>query len=62
MKHQNDLEPVLTVKEIAELHNVSERTVRRRIETGELTAIRDGRLIRVRARDLRAYQLARLLK
>jgi excisionase family DNA binding protein len=57
----NQPERLLTIKEVANLQQTCERTIRRRIASGELPAIRDGRLIRVRARDLRAYQLQRLI-
>jgi len=59
MRDQHDR--LLTVKEVAKIQNTCERTVRRRIASGELPAVRDGRLLRVRPRDLRAYQLQRLL-
>jgi excisionase family DNA binding protein len=54
-------ERLLTIKEVAQIQQTCERTIRRRIASGELPAIRDGRLIRVRPRDLRVYQLQRLL-
>ena len=46
----NQPERLLTIKEVAKIQQTCERTVRRRIASGELPAIRDGRLIRVRAR------------
>jgi excisionase family DNA binding protein len=52
---------LLTIREVATIQKTCERTVRRRIAAGELPAVRDGRLLRVRARDLRFYQLQRLL-
>lgn len=62
MKRETDPpERLLTIKEVAQIQQTCERTIRRRIASGELLAIRDGRLIRVRPRDLRAYQLQRLL-
>ena len=57
----NQPERLLTIKEVAKIQQTCERTVRRRIASGELPALRDGRLIRVRARDLRAYQLQHLI-
>jgi excisionase family DNA binding protein len=48
-------EPLLTIKQAAELLNMSEKTVRRRIETKDLPVIRDGGSIRIRPDDLRAY-------
>jgi len=54
------LEPLMTIKEVAVALKASEKTVRRRIRDAELLAVRDGRLIRVRPVDLRAYIAARL--
>ena len=62
MKKPADLERLLTVAEVAEVMGTCERTVRRRIDSGDLPALRDGRLLRVRPSDLRAYQLQRLLR
>ena len=55
-----DLERLLTLGEVAELERVSVRTVRRWIERGALPAVRTGRLLRVRPRDLQTYRLRRL--
>jgi len=60
-KQQYDVERLLTVKEVAHLENTCERTIRRRIASGELPAIRYGRQLRVRPRDLQGYRLRRLL-
>jgi excisionase family DNA binding protein len=57
----NEPDRLLTIREVAEIQKTCERTVRRRIAAGELLAVRDGRLLRVRARDLRMYQFQRLL-
>jgi excisionase family DNA binding protein len=46
----------LTVTELAERHNVSTKTVRRRIADGELHAHRLGRLLRVSEEDLALYE------
>lgn len=46
---------LLTVSETAEHLGVSVKTVRRRIEAGELPVIRDGRLVRVHPEDLYRY-------
>jgi excisionase family DNA binding protein len=62
MKKPNDLERLLTVAEVAEDLNACERTIRRRIASGALPALRDGRLLRVRPSDLRCYQFQRLLR
>lgn len=48
-------EPLLTVKEVAAGMKASEKTIRRRIASGELVAIRDGRLVRIRPKDYRSY-------
>ena len=60
-KQHDDLERLLTVREVAHLENTCTRTIRRRIASGELPAIRYGRGFRIRPRDLRAYRLRRLL-
>ncbi len=60
MKSETEkLEPLLTVTEIAKQLNVSTKTVRRRINAGNLPAIHDGGVVRVRPEDLRAYIAAR---
>lgn len=48
-------EPLLTVDEVAERLNVSTKTVRRWIKTGELPAYRLGRQIRISEKDLRRF-------
>jgi excisionase family DNA binding protein len=48
-------ERFLSVAEVAKRLGVSEKTVRRKIETGDLTAHRVGKLIRVREHVLTAY-------
>ncbi len=53
-------EPLMTVKEVAAAMNASEKTIRRRIETGDLPVIRDGRLIRIRPKDYRWYLESKL--
>jgi len=60
-RDDNEPDRLLTIREVAEIQKICVRTVRRRIAAGELPAVRDGRLLRVRARDLRRYQLQRLL-
>jgi excisionase family DNA binding protein len=50
---------LLTVKEVAELDNCSEKTVRRAIETGLLDALRvgpGGRLLRIERAAHAAYR------
>lgn len=54
-KQTSEFEPLLTIQETAQALNVSVMTVRRRISTGKLPVIRDGRIVRVRLKDLQAY-------
>ena len=58
---KDELERALTVKEVAELENTCERTIRRRMLAGELPAMRDGRQYKILLRNLRAYRLRRML-
>ena len=54
-------EALLTVREVAELDNCSEKTVRRAIDAGLLEVIRlgpDGRLVRIDPAAHRAYRRA----
>ena len=51
------LEPLLTIKEVAALLNVSVKTVRRRIASGKLVAICDGGIVRIDPKDLRSYRV-----
>ena len=55
-------EPLMTVREVAAAMNASEKTVRRRIAAGELAAIRDGRLIRIRPVDYKSFLESKLRK
>lgn len=52
-------EQLLPLAEAARLLACSERTIRRRIDCGALPVFRDGRILRIRERDLRAYIAAR---
>jgi excisionase family DNA binding protein len=47
-----DVDELLTVKEVAQKWKVSTKTVRRRIEEGQLKCVRIGRLVRIRRRHL----------
>lgn len=49
------LEKLLTETEASEILGCSVRTVRRRIEAGQLAVIRDGSLKRIQPEDLRNY-------
>jgi excisionase family DNA binding protein len=53
-------DPLLTLDEVARELRCSVRTVKRRVHGGELAAVVDGRLVRVRESDLRRYVLERL--
>ncbi len=53
-------EPLMTVKDVAAGMNASEKTIRRRIASGELPVIRDGRLVRIRPVDYRRYLESKL--
>ena len=48
-------EPLLTLKQVAVVLGLSERSVRRIIQAGDLPAIRIGGSPRIRSADLRAY-------
>lgn len=50
---------LMRLDEVAEVLGVSMKTIRRRIEAGELPVIRDGRLVRVHPNDLDRYVAAR---
>lgn len=54
-KSQAGFERLLTTKEAAEILNVSQKTLQRRIAASHLPIIRDGNVIRIRPEDLRAY-------
>ncbi len=49
----------LTLQETAGILNTSMKTLRRRIDAGQLPVIRDGRIVRVHPRDLQWYISAR---
>jgi excisionase family DNA binding protein len=50
---------LLTKKAVALIVGASEKTIDRRIRSGELPVIRDGRIIRVHPDDLERYIAAR---
>ncbi|SDJ40615.1 DNA binding domain-containing protein, excisionase family [Lutimaribacter saemankumensis] len=61
MTKSNKTPPLLTVRDIARLDNVSEKTVRRAIASGDLEAIRIGpgkRLLRIHPEAHAAYRRA----
>jgi excisionase family DNA binding protein len=49
------IDALLTPSEVADQLQVSLRTVRRLIDTGKISALRVGRLIRIRPAALEAY-------
>jgi excisionase family DNA binding protein len=49
--------PLLTAPQVAELLNISPRTVRRLIARGELAVVRIGRSVRIRAAALELLML-----
>ena len=58
LKPTNSIPRLLTVEETAEILNESTKTTRRRIKSGELPHIRNGRHIRILP-DLIRYPLSR---
>ncbi len=56
---QAALTPLLTLQDSADILQVSLKTLRRRIDAGELPVIRDGRILRVHPNDLERYISAR---
>ena len=55
-------EPMLDILGVAEFCRVSEKTVRRWIQAGDLPAARLGNQWRIHPRDLHAYVLARMCR
>jgi excisionase family DNA binding protein len=49
------LEPLCTVAEAAEILNIDQKTVRRRIKDGALRSIKIGRLRRIDPRDIEDF-------
>ena len=60
-KTTTDLERLLTVREVADLEATSTKTIRRRIASGELRALKAGRQLRIRPKDLQAYRHSKML-
>jgi excisionase family DNA binding protein len=44
---------LLTIKEIAKILHVNERTIRRRIDAGYLATIRTGRIVRIHPNEVK---------
>lgn len=61
MKAPSKPSTFFTSRQIAQQLQVSERTVRRWIDKGDLTAHRLGRVVRVSARDLEVFLALRRL-
>ena len=62
MTRKNDdttLPQLLTLQEVTGILNTSMKTLRRRIDEGQLPVIRDGRILRVHPADLERYISAR---
>jgi excisionase family DNA binding protein len=57
---RSGLRPFLTVEQLADRWQVSERTVRRMIERGELRALRVGPQLRVPLEVLDRYEMRRM--
>ena len=56
---QTALPQLLTLQDSAGILNTSMKTLRRRIDAGQLPVIRDGRIVRVHPADLERYISAR---
>jgi excisionase family DNA binding protein len=56
---QSALSQLLTLQDAAGILNTSMKTLRRRIDDGQLPVIRDGRIVRVHPADLERYISAR---
>ena len=48
-------EPLMTLQDVADYLRCSLKTVKRRVDAGDLPVIRDGRMVRVHPRDLNRY-------
>lgn len=48
-------ERLLSLSDTAKILGCSQKTVRRRVDAGELATIRDGRMVRVHPDDLNRY-------
>jgi excisionase family DNA binding protein len=59
VKSNSRLLPLLTIKDAGKILGASTKTLRRRIEAGELPVVRDGRLVRILPADLEKYIASR---
>ena len=55
IKNKDTVRQLLTLSDVAEILQCSEKTVKRRVATGDLPVVRDGRLVRVHPDDLDRY-------
>jgi excisionase family DNA binding protein len=58
-KTDASLPQLLTLPEVTVVLNLSLKTLRRRIDAGALTVIRDGRILRVHPNDVERYIASR---
>ena len=52
-------QPLLTLQEAAAILRASVKTLRRRIDDGQIAVIRDGRIVRIHPDDLDRYVRSR---
>ena len=57
-RHHGDQFKFFTIRAVAEMLDVSPRTVRRWIDDGDLVAYRRGGVVRIEEKDLRAFLAA----
>ena len=55
IKNKDTVRQLLTLSDVAEILQCSEKTVKRRVASGDLPVVRDGRLVRVHPDDLDRY-------
>ena len=55
IKNKDTVRQLLTLSDVAEILQCSEKTVKRRVASGELPVVRDGRMVRVHPDDLDRY-------
>ena len=50
-----EIQKLLSIADVADVLGCSTKTVKRRITAGDLSVIRDGRLVRIHPADLQRY-------
>jgi len=55
IKNKDTVRQLLTLSDVAEILQCSEKTVKRRVASGDLPVVRDGRMVRVHPDDLDRY-------